>query len=141
MSARLTLDERSELDRLRRVAREQAEELQAYREARYSGAPDYARLMQQLRLRPSEGMLLAEMFARFPDPVSKERLLDAMAPARIDRNHEPEIQIVAVHLSHVRKRFRALGFPDAIVNHWGFGWSLSPEVAAFLRPQAQAEAA
>lgn len=142
MNARLTIDERAELERLRRLTQEQAEELSLWREAKREGLEqecDYFRF--RFGLAPSMGFILAELADCAPAAVSKERLLEATQPSWRDRNQEPEIKIVDVHVCRLRKRLEVMGFSGAIQTHWGFGFSMSADVAAALRPQETEKAA
>lgn len=137
MTARLTLDERSELEALRRLTQEQAEELQLWRAAKYTAPPECNYWRERFNLASAPALVLAELVALSPKAVSKERLLEAMAPAWQDRVDGPEPKIVDVRICQLRKRLAKTGFPGAIRTHWGFGYSLSSEAAAFLRPQAR----
>lgn len=142
MSARLTLDERDELVRLRRLTREMREELQLWRESRRPGLDEQCDHWRfRFGMSKALGLVLSELVAHAPAARSKDQLLEAMRPGWRDRVDGPELKIVDVRICQIRRKLEALGLPDAITTHWGFGYSLSADAAAFLRPQVQGKAA
>lgn len=142
MSARLTLDERAELDRLRRLSQELAEELSLWRAYGRPKAPKQNDLWGcELGFPPAEALLLAELVEAAPEAVGREQLMMATSPTWLDAANEPEPKIIDVYLCRIRKRLDAMGYPGAIRTHWGFGYSMTSKAAAKLRPQQTENAA
>lgn len=137
MNARLTMDERDELNRLRLLTEEQAEEIRAWEEyERGDGAAISRVLIAELGLAKSPALILAELVRNAGDPISNERLLDASAAGRMDVNHEPDKEIIKVHICRIRSVLKRNGLVDAIQCHYGFGYSITRDAAKRLCPDS-----
>lgn len=88
------------------------------------------RIPYRLRLSAQERRLV-EALARARGMVTKERLHVVLSDSP---EPDTEIKIVDVLVCKVRRKLRAADMPsDAILTHWGQGYSLTPEMRAYLR--------
>lgn len=68
----------------------------------------------------TEGEILKKLMEEYPKPVSKDELLEAVWSSKyIDEN------ILQVNLTRIRKKLRAIGLKDTIVNVRGVGYKFS----------------
>lgn len=70
----------------------------------------------------TEGEILKKLMEEFPKPVSKDELLEEIWSSKyIDEN------ILQVNLTRIRKKLKAIGLADTIVNVRGLGYKFSYE--------------
>ena len=102
-----------------RLQRERIAELEEeIRQLREALTPEIA-FPRGLRLTPFEGRLLAFLYARSPNVMSKERIREALYPCDVDG---PSDKVFDVYISNMRKKLRP--YDVKIVSTWALGWSI-----------------
>lgn len=150
MSARLTLDERAELERLRAENVGLREEVLAWKDRRSSTDaeplhvgpitlwPDQARVEvdgRSVHLTGRQRTLLECLARRKNATVTKDSILDFLYGG-LD---EPEAKIVDVMVCAVRRKLREFGADRHLQTVWGVGYRLSDQPAEGAYTRAIAE--
>jgi len=77
---------------------------------------------RRIRVTPMEWEIICLMARRPGEFIHRERMMQSLYGLRSD---PPNIEVLSVHLCHLRKRLKDSGV--AIGNRFNFGWYLKPE--------------
>lgn len=132
MGARLTLDERAELDRLRRRVEEQADLISAWEAYGLGGTRAACGGYASLGLPKSPALVLAKLVSAAGEVVPKQQLLQASEAGRIDPAHVPDEAIIKVHIHQIRRALRAHGFGNPIKPYRPVGYLITCDGARAL---------
>lgn len=133
MTARLTLDERAELERLRRLTEEQAELIKAWESYGFDNTNRAGKsAISGLFLSKSAVHILAKLASCAGEVVTHEQLLLASEPGWMDASQAPDQDIVKVHIHQIRKALRENGYGDPISSRYRVGYSITREAAQKL---------
>lgn len=94
------------------------------------GGDTWVSIRKELKLSPQQSKVLALLIAR-PGAVVRSGVI--LHEVFIDEMGEgPEVQILFVIISTLRKRLKALGAPDGISASWGTGYTVTPDLADWV---------